>query len=413
MKTNNRETGAIDVRTRRYSNIFRTAAFAVLTSIAMMGFNSAWAQAPQIVEVRPGDSFASIAGPLAGGISKWRTLYRPGLTGVANPNLITPGMRFELVSDANGQKYLRRIGSAGASTPQVAAAPSAPTVRAPAPSAAPAVAAAAPAPTPVAPAATRSDGNLVIGVLPNVSSAILNTQYEHMKRYLERVSGNKVSIVVPPNFKAMFDNTMSGEYDIAITAPHFARVAQADRGLVPLGMYEPRINALFITPIDTAITNARDVRGKAVAFANPTSLVAMFGQQWLRGQGLEAGKDYEVRAARTDMGVGRALLTGEAVAAVMSNGEFRSIPPNESTRLKILESFTTIPNFVIVAHPRLGRDRLTALRGQLKAFFDDKQDGAAFINATNLKAIVDADEAQLRELDAHTAVTRQLMGVSK
>lgn len=421
MKRNHHETPASVAHTRRYSQIFRTAAFAVLTSIAMAGFSSAWAQAPQIVEVRPGDSFASIAGPLAGGISKWRKLYRPELSGLANPNLVTPGMRFELVSDANGQKYLRRIGSTVAPAPAVAAAPPAMPARpaapaAPAPAAAPAapaVASAAPAPAPVAPAAARSDGSLVIGVLPNISSAMLTTQYEHMKRYLERVSGSKVSIVVPPNFKAMFDNTMSGEYDIAITAPHFARVAQADRGLVPLGMYEPRINALFITPIETTITNARDVRGKAVGFANPTSLVAMFGQQWLRGQGLEAGKDYEVRGARTDMSVGRALLTGEAVAAVMSNGEFRSLPPAESGRLKILESFSTIPNFVILAHPRLGRDRMASLRGQLRAFFEDKEDGAAFINATNLRAIVDADEAQLRELDAHTAATRQLMGVSR
>ena len=104
---------------------------------------------------------------------------------------------------------------------------------------------------------------------------------------------------------------------------------------------------------------------------------------------------------------------GEAAAAIMSNGEFRSLPQAESVRLKIAEVFTTIPNFVVVAHPRLGRERQAAIRGHLRAFFADKEDGAAFAGATNLKGIVDADEAQLRELDAYNAQTRQIMGMSK
>ena len=44
--------------------------------------------------------------------------------------------------------------------------------------------------------------------------------------------------------------------------------------------------------------------------------VAMYGQQWLLQQKLEAGKDDQFKAARTDMGVGRMLLFGEAVMAI-------------------------------------------------------------------------------------------------
>jgi phosphonate transport system substrate-binding protein len=403
MKTNNHQLAAKVTQSGYYSRILFAAVFAAISAFSFMGAGSALAQTPQIVEVRPGDSFASVAGPLAGGMSKWRKLYRPELSGLSDPNKVVAGMRFELVNDTSGQPYLRRVTARGTTTAKVTPAAAVPL----------ALPAAAPQASTAAPAAVRPESRLIVGVLPNISSAVLTTQYEHLKRYLERVSGSKVTIVVPPNFKAMFDSTMNGEFDIAITAPHFARVAQLDRGFVPLGMYEPRISALFVAPIDTTITNARDARGKAIAFANPTSLVAMFGQQWLRSQNMEAGKDYEVRAARTDMGVGRMLLVGEAAGAVMSNGEFRSLPADESQRLKIVESFARIPNFVILANSRLGRERLSALRGLMRDFFDDKDDGAAFVSATGLRAIVEADETQLRELDTHTAATRQLMGVAK
>ena len=362
------------------------------------------------IEVRPGDTFSAIAAPWVGGARNWHKLYDAQRGGLSDPNRIAPGMRFELVTEGPSRRYLRLLPSGSHDPAGSRLAVAVPVAKAapPSPAAAP-----APKPAPVAAPTVAEPDTLVIGVLPNISAATLMGQYENLKSYLERGGAQKVRIVLPADFKAFFDNTMNGDYDLSIGAPHFARVAQIDRKMVPMGMYEPRINALFVTPADTKMTTARDAREKVIAFANPTSLVAMFGQQWLRGQGLEPGKDCEVRGARTDLGVGRMLLSGDAVAAVMSNGEFRALPPEESSRLKILESFATIPNFILLANPRLSRERQAALRGHLRVFFADKDDGVAFARATNLSGIVDADEPQLRELDAHAAATRRLMGVTK
>jgi phosphonate transport system substrate-binding protein len=354
------------------------------------------------VEVRAGDTFSGIAAQLAGiQPRQWRQLYDPQQSNLPDPNLILVGMRIELVTDASGARYLRVAGPARMNRPAVAAAP------APAPVAAPGPAAAVP--TTVPPVAAPSS-DLVVGILPNIPAPTLLSQYESLKRYLERVNDANVRLVVPANFKAFFESTMRGEYDLAVSAPHLARVAQLDRGMVPLVSYEPRIGALLVAPIDSPIAGAGDLRGKAVAFANPQSLVAMYGQQWLRQQGLEAGKDYEVKGARSDLGVGRMVLVGEAAAMILSNGEFRSLPPDESAKLRVVDTFARFPNFIVLANPRLDRDRIGRLRTQLKGFLADKDDGAAFAQATGLTGIVDVDDAVLRELDAFTAPTRRAMG---
>lgn len=409
------------------------ARFGLVAAAAMLAVAGAQAQA--IVEVKPGDTFSAMAAQHTGNLRTWRQMYRPQLSGLANPDRIAVGMRFEVVSDAQG-KYLRLVGgksgaavaaepkpapapapkaAAPAPAPAVAAAPAAPApAPAPAPVAAPAAAvAAAPAPAP-APAAAAG-GELVLGVLPNIAPATLLGQYESLKRYLEKHNaGLKVKVVVPANFKVFFDATMAGEYDVAVAAPHFARVAQADKGLVPIGMYEPRINGLFVAPVDSPLTGAKDVRSKAVGFANPQSLVAMYGLQWLKGLGLEPGKDFEVKGARSDLGVGRMMLTGEAVAAVMSNGEMRALPADESSRLRIVEVFTRIPNFILMANPqRLDRERQARLKTQLKAFIADKEDGAEFVRTTGFTGFTDVDDAQMRELDAFAPQTRRAMGVTK
>ena len=359
------------------------------------------------IEVRAGDTFSSLVARHGGKAGSWRSMYRPDASQLADPGRLAIGMRFEIATDEKGP-YLRLVapqGVARAPAPvAVAAAPAAPGGAAVVPQATAAPAAAAALPPVAASAPT-----LVVGVLPNIAAATLNTQYAHLKTYLERVERQNVRIVVPASFKVFYDATMKGEYDLAVAAPHFARVAQADRDMVPLVMYEPRINAMFITPIDAPLASPRDVRERTVVFANPTSLVALYGQQWLRQQGLEANQDYVVKGVRTDLGVGRMLLTGEGAAAIMSNGEFRSLPADESARLKVAEIFARIPNFVVVGHPRLGRERLARLKTELKDFLADKDSGAAFGQATGVSGMVDADESQLRELDAFTAITRRTM----
>ena len=428
---------------RRESWLARAAATVIALGVGL-GIGSAAAQSgtlPTLVDVQPGDTFSAIASRFTGDPRAWRKLYSPEQSGLVNPNLITPGMRLELVTEASGNKFLRLVGGkaaavAMAAAPAPAAAPAVepavkpapmPTVAAPlakppapavaaapAPVAAPPVAAAAPAPVvAAAPAVPAADGALVIGVLPNVAASLLLPQYEYMRRYLERGGGQKVRIVVPANFKVFFDATMAGEYDLAVAAPHFARVAQQERGMVPLVTYEPRINALMVVPADSTVTGPKDLRERVVAFANPQSLVAMYGVQWLRGQGLEAGKDFEVKGARTDLGVGRMLLSGDAVAAIMSNGEFRALPADESSRLKIGEVFARIPNFITIAHPRLERDKINRLRTQLKAFLADADDGAAFARATGFSGITDVNDAQMRELDPYSPQTRRAMGFVK
>jgi phosphonate transport system substrate-binding protein len=370
---------------------------ALLLALAAAG-SVAQTSPPQIIEVKKGDTFSGLVVQAGGSSGGWRKMYRSDLSGLSNPNLILIGMQFEVATDSSGSPYLRLMNAATPASP------------APAGAAAPN---AAQAPSPPASAASPT-GALVIGVLPYIGSGALLSQYEYLKTYLERVAGEKdVRIVVPANFKAFFTSTMKGEFDIAVSAPHFARVAQIDKAMTPLLIYEPRIKALFITAADGGVSDPAEVRGKAVAFANPQSLVAMYGQQWLRQKNLEMGTDYEARGARTDMGVGRMLLAGEAVAAVMSNGELRSLPAEESERLKIVETFTTIPNFVVVANPAMERERVSRLKASLKAFLADKDEGAAFARATGLTGIVDVDEPLLRELDPYVALTRQAMAPAK
>ena len=383
----------------------------VAASLAAVWMVTASAQAPApavapgtVFEVKPGDTFGRIAAQVTGNPAQWRQVYHPQKSGLPNPNLILVGSQFELVKEADGSSYLklRQAGLARAAAPTVAAAtPAAKSGPAAPPAAKPA---AAPA---------RMPETLTIGVLPNIPAPALMAQNEPLKNYLERTNRNKVNVVTAANFRAFFDNTMKGDYDLAVTGSHLARVGQLDGGMVPIAIYEPRIRALLIGAKDQGIKSARDLKGKAVVYQNPQSLVAMHARLWLQKQDLQAERDFEVKAARTDVGVGRMILTGEAVGAFMSNGEFRSIPAADAERLVIVEQIVEFPNFVVLAHPRLGAATIQALRSQFLGFVADPVDGAAFTRSAGVARIVDADDKQMAELDPFVDQTRRAMGLVK
>ena len=91
------------------SKIWRALATLATLTLATAGGPAAaqGSNAPATVDVQPGDTFSAIAARYTGDARTWRKLYSPENTGLANPNLITPGMRLELVTDAAGSKYLR------------------------------------------------------------------------------------------------------------------------------------------------------------------------------------------------------------------------------------------------------------------------------------------------------------------
>lgn len=387
----------------------RNLAALAVGSVAVLGAAPAAAQAPAaapaavaagtVFDVKAGDSFGRIAARVTGNVAQWRTLYHPQKSGLPNPNLILVGSQFELVKEADGSAYLR-LRSAG-------------TARAPAP----AVAQAAAKPAPAAPASTPAPASmpasLTLGVLPNIPAPALMAQNEPLKAYLEKTNRNKVAVVTAPNFRAFFESTMKGEYDLAVIAANLGRVAQLDGGMVPIAIYEPRIRALLIGAKDQGIKSAKDLRGKAMVFQNPQSLVALYARQWMQKQDLQPERDFEVKAVRTDVGVGRMILAGEAAGAIMSNGEFRQIPAADAERLVIVEQIAEIPNFVVLAHPRLGAGVIQALRSQFHGFVADPVEGAAFSKATGVARIVDADSKQMAELDPFVDQTRRGMGLIK
>lgn len=257
--------------------------------------------------------------------------------------------------------------------------------------------------------AQQSTASFGIGVLPNVSARVILTSYQPMREYFERELKRGVDIATAPDFRAFAENTRRGDYQLVVTAANLGRVAQVDSNWHPLAIYDPKIPAILVALADNANASVTQLRGKSLALANPQSLVALAGLEWLGVQGLRHGADFKTVTAANDDSLGAVLRTGEAPLAIMSMGEFRAKPEAMRNTLRIVTEIAKLPGFLVMASPGLPAAEVKRLKTLILAF-PQTDEGKKFFALSGFANIREVTEPELKTLDSFNDITRQGLG---
>ena len=255
----------------------------------------------------------------------------------------------------------------------------------------------------------RAAASLEIGILPNISARVLLAQYEPMRSFLASNLRSNIHISTAPSWHSFHARTLALEYDLVITASHLGRVAQLERGLLPLLVYEPAIKGMLISAVKRPLRSVAELKGQTLALSNPQSLVTLRGFQWLAGQGLARKRDFQTINTPTDDSVGNVVLHGDAIAAMLSGGEFRAIPAPLKQQLQVLTTFAEVPGFVVMASPRLPASQVQAVTDALLRFSAGTPEGRAFFAATGFSAIRTLPPGLMASLDPYVDATREIL----
>lgn len=256
---------------------------------------------------------------------------------------------------------------------------------------------------------SQDSSGLEIGILPNISARVLLAQYQPMRTFLAQTLGRPVQLSTAPSWNAFHERTLAFDYDLVITASHVARVAQLERGFVPLLVYEPPIKGMIVCARARPLKNIADLNGQTLALSNPKSLVTLRGFQWLAEQGLARGRSFKTINTPTDDSVGNVVIHGDAVAAMLSGGEYRAIPEPVKEQLQVVTTFAEVPGFVVLASPRLAPDLVHSIRQELLRFSNGSPEGKAFFAATGFTALRELPDGLMASMDPYVGTTKAIL----
>jgi phosphonate transport system substrate-binding protein len=247
-----------------------------------------------------------------------------------------------------------------------------------------------------------------VGVLPIHSTRVLVERYEPLRAYLERALRRSVRIESAPDFARFQERTLRGDFDLAITAAHFARMAQRDLDFQPLAQFQPDHDALLIYNAERPLATPGELKGRRLAVIDRLAITVMAALRYLDDQGLESDIDYQVVEHRTHASVVQSLVSGLSAAAVTTSQGLLQIPEDMRRKVVVHQHIADIPAFILVAKAGLPRTQADRIRTLLLAF-PRMAEGRQFLRQTGYTAIRPAGETVMRRGDAYLKETRKAL----
>lgn len=250
---------------------------------------------------------------------------------------------------------------------------------------------------------------LEVGVVPYISARVLIASYEPMRLYLEQVLGRPVKIYTAAGFKQFFLNARRGDYDLVISAAHFARILQKEHQFTPLVRYSAGGRALVMTALNSPLKTLQDLQGRVIAVPDKLSLATIVCLAYLHENGLQQDIDFQLLEVPSFASAILAVQKGDAMAAITAKGVIAQMPQElrESVRT-IVVTGEFIP-LVFLANPRIGKKYADLLNTELLKFGNETNEGKQFLTSTGFGTIIPATTKDMNSLDRYVAETKRLM----
>ena len=225
---------------------------------------------------------------------------------------------------------------------------------------------------------SADDAAIEIGIIPTLSTRTILTTYQPLREYLEEQIKQPVILVTAPDYQTFIERTQRGEYRFVITAPHFARLAQAEAGYVPMVRVKRELRGILVVRADSNIKTINDLRGKIVSTPENIAVVTMLGLQLLREHGLEPGRKVTVRAYASFNSAVLAVQNGESDAAFTAQTALNQMPEETRSALRTIATTSAVPHNIFLASKKVPPNEVERMTRLLLDFSEDKSRGVPF-----------------------------------
>ncbi|MFN4341835.1 MAG: phosphate/phosphite/phosphonate ABC transporter substrate-binding protein [Azonexus sp.] len=257
------------------------------------------------------------------------------------------------------------------------------------------------------PADRATDGRaLTVGLMPYLSTRTLLANYQPIAVALEKALQQPVQLLTAPDFDTFVKRVMDGEYDIALLAPHYARLVSKDYGYTPLLMHKTPIRGVLVTSRSQPMNSFDDLRGQSIAIVDRSALIVIAAVVTLAENGLKENTDYRFVETVSHSSALHNAVTGRARAALVSYSTLLLAAPELQRDAVVWRDIVNTPGQCYIAHSRLSPDRQQAVKAALLAF-EKSPEGQQFFEKTKHGGLREPTADDLALIDRLLPETRR------
>jgi phosphonate transport system substrate-binding protein len=242
------------------------------------------------------------------------------------------------------------------------------------------------------------DQPLRLGILPYLNVHKLYRVYLPVKRELEQAISRPVILASAPNYSSFLERTLAGEYELVVTAPHFALLAERESGFRRVAKAVPQLQGALIVRKDSDIQSVQDLHGRTVAMPDKLALMTLLGESLLNQHGLVAGDNVQIKHVP---GINRSILLvsrNQADAAISVVGAINSMPVHVQDSLEVLSLTGATAHLMFMASPTLDETDYQKLTRSLLDFSQSSA-GERFFRDSRLIGLVEINDEDMETVE--------------
>jgi phosphonate transport system substrate-binding protein len=248
-----------------------------------------------------------------------------------------------------------------------------------------------------------------IGIVPYMSVRELITKYEPLRIYLEHALGTPVKIYTANGFRPFYLNTEKGDYDLAITPSHIARLLQNEHGFTPLVRFSTPGRVLLMSAFNSPLKTVQELNGRVIAVPDKFALASIACMAYLSENELLPGKNFKLLEVPSFPSAIISVQKGDAAAACTASPPFSYMPRDLQDSVQILADMGTISGLVVLARPGMKKLALNKLVQTLLKINDHPNGGKQFITSLGFGPLIPVTSKDMSSLDRYLAETKRLM----
>lgn len=253
--------------------------------------------------------------------------------------------------------------------------------------------------------ASAQDKVFHLGVAPHTSARVIMEMYQPLRQHLEKSLGQPVAVETAPDFTEFGRRALRQEYDLAITTGHQARIYQVDAGYLPLLTYKAEFKAVALVEKSRNYRKPADLKGTTVLGLSPSSLVTLWGQHWLKSNGLSDSTTTKYVSAADS--VSHQVLAGDASLAFTSLANFQKLPAEQQAMLRIFAESEPMVGRVYVLNKQHAKQQARIEQALLA--FEATVEGKNYFAQTKLEGYRKLKPRELEAMEPFAAETRQIL----
>ncbi|MGE5504544.1 MAG: phosphate/phosphite/phosphonate ABC transporter substrate-binding protein [Actinomycetota bacterium] len=254
-----------------------------------------------------------------------------------------------------------------------------------------------------------AEAPLEIGIFPYLSIRTLLERHQPLREHLEKSLGRPVTFVTAPDFRSFVQRTQAREFAVAVTAPHFARLAQIDAGYRPMIHPAAPLRGVFLVRDQDGPRHMAELRGTTIATPDRLAVVTMMGEEALALAGLTVPRDARLAPQPSHNAAALAVVRGEATAALLSQYVLNLLDPDLRSRLRVLGTTAELPApMAWMAAPQLPAAQVAALSKAVLDFAGTEA-GRQFMATMGYQGMEALDEDEMRRADPYLPALRRAL----